>query len=175
LPTPFTVIPALQWTFGIDDTWAAMDVFGTAPTYGVGTDVGTTVRSFTYRYFTGIMPALYIGDGRTDPAKHRFLPRGAELELTVEYNATIDVERTKAASGAKRYIRLLGEGLRIGTGFNNTVLLQGAFVYPDGGFGEIGGESDGAETVTLRLESLPDDDTEDTEIRIINNISAFPS
>jgi hypothetical protein len=174
LLTPFTPLPALSWRFGIDNTWAAMDVTTAIPSYDVGTEISTTVKSFTFRYFTGVAPALYIGDGRTDPSKHKTMPRGAELELSVEYNATIDTERTKAAAGSKRYIRLLGEGARIGTGFNFSCLIQGAYVYPDGGFGEVGAESDGAETMTLRLESLPDDDTEDLEIKVINQENSFP-
>jgi len=174
LPTPFTLLPALGWKLYIDSSWAAMDVAGAAPSRGGGTQISTTMRSFTYRYFGGITPALFIGDGRTDPSKHRFMPRGAEIECTVEYNATIDAERTAAAAGTKRYVRLLGEDGQIGTGFNKTIKLQGAFIYPDGGFGGIGTEADGAETVTLKLESLPDDDTEDTEIEVINTLAAFP-
>lgn len=179
LPTPFNIIPALKWTIGFDDTWGAMDTFGVAPSWGVGADVSTTIRSFTFRYHTGISPALFIGDGRIDPSKHRFLPRGAELEFTIEGNSGFldgsSGEIAKAAAGTKRYIRLLGEGDRIGTGFNESVMIQGAYIYPDGGFGEIGGSTDGAETINVKLESLPDDDTEDVEIRVINTLSAFPS
>lgn len=174
LPTPFTPLAALGWKLYINDTWAAMDVAGSAPSRGGGTLIATTMKSFTYRYHTGIAPALFIGDGRTDPSKHRFLPRGAEIEASVEYNATVDAERVFAAAGSKRYVRLLGEGAQIGTGFNKTIKLQGAFVYPDGGFGSVGSESDGAETISLKLESLPDDDTEDTEIEVINTLATFP-
>lgn len=174
LPTPFTPLAALGWKAYIDANWAAMDVAGAAPSRGGGTQIATTIRSFTFRYHTGISPALFIGDGRTDPSKHRFLPRGAELEMSVEWNANVETERAAAEAGSKRYVRLLGEGARIGTGFNKTMKIQGAFVYPDGGFGEIGGETDGAETLTLRLESLPDDDTEDVEIEVINTLATFP-
>jgi hypothetical protein len=175
LPTPFTALPALSWKFYIDDTWAAMDTFAAAPSYLGGTQISTTVRSFKYTYHTGITPALFIGDGRTDPSKHRFGPRGAELELVCEFNASINSEIAKVASGSKRYCRLLGEGARIGTGFNKTMLVQGAFIYGPGGMGELGGEADGADTVTLKLSGLPDDDTEDTEIHVINNgVATFP-
>lgn len=174
LSTPFNKVPALKATIGINDTWAAMDVLGAAPTYGVGTTISTTIKSFTYRMDTGLSPALFIGDGRTDPAKHRPGPRGAELEFNAEFNANVNTEITKAETGAKRYIRLLIEGDRIGTGYNRTLLIQGAYVVPDGGMGEDGGESDGAHTKTLRYVSLPDDDTEFDEFRVINTLSAFP-
>lgn len=180
LQTPFSPLSALGWKLYIDDTWVAMDVAGAAPTRGGGTLIATTMKSFTYRYFGGLVPALFIGDGRTDPSKHRFLPRGAELEMTVEYNAAVETERTHAAQVPvaalpKRYVRLLGEDGRIGaTGFNKTIKIQGAMVYTDGGFGSIGTSADGAETVSLKLESLPDDDTEDTEIEVINTLAAFP-
>jgi hypothetical protein len=174
LSTPNNIPPALKATIGIDDTWAAMDVFGAAPTYGVGADISTTFKSYEIRVNTGIGPALFIGDGRTDPSKHRALPRGMEITFETEFNANINTEITKAETGAKRYVRILIEGDRIGTGYNRTLLVQGAFVYPDGGMGEDGGEADGIHTKTLRLQSLPDDDTEFDEIRVINTLSTFP-
>src|SRR3989304_5381716 len=174
LPTPFTSLAVLDWKLNINDTWVAMDILGAAPSYGGGAQIATTMRSFTYRYEGGIEPALFIGDGRKDPSKHRFLPRGAELEMTVEFNANIATELTKAEAASKRYIRLLGEGARIGTGYNKTMLIQGAYPYPDGGGGGVGREEGGAEVVTLRLVSLPDDDTEDLEIRLINTLATFP-
>jgi len=175
-PAAFTTLPVLNWKFYINDTWAAMDVLGAAPTYGGGAQVSTTVRSFTWRYQGGISPALYIGAGQTDPQGFKFSKRGPELELELEWNATLNTERTKAEASpsAKRYIRLLGEGARIGTGYNKTCLLQAAYIYPKGGFGPLGRDADGTEVVTLRLEGVADDDTEDTEVRIINTLSAFP-
>src|SRR3990172_8465440 len=174
-PTPFTTIPVLNWKLYIDDTWAAMDQLAVAPSYGGGALKSTTLRSFTYRYQGGISPALYIGAGQTDPQGFKFNKRGPELELEVEFNAVIAAERTKAeTSGTKRYVRLIAEGARIGTGYNKTILLQGAYIYPDGGFGELGRDADGTEVVTLRLEGVADDDTEDTEIRVINSMVSFP-
>ena len=174
LPTPFTIVSALNTKLYFDDTWAAMDILGAAPSYGGGVQIATTMKSFSWKYTGGINPALYIGDGRTDPAKHRFTRRGVELEMTVEFNASVAAELTKAETSSKRYVRLLIEGARIGTGYNKTVVLQGAFIYPDGGIGEVGSDEDGTEVITLRLESLADDDTEDTEVRVINTLSAFP-
>jgi len=175
-PTPFTTLPVLNWKFYIDDTWAAMDILGAAPTFGGGAQAATTVRSFTWRYQGGISPALYIGAGQTDPQGFKFSKRGPELELELEWNATLNTERTKAEASpsAKRYIRLLGEGARIGTGYNKTILLQAALIYPKGGFGPLGRDADGTEVVTLRLEGVADDDTEDTEVRVINSLTAFP-
>jgi len=175
-PAAFTTLPVLNWKFYINDTWAAMDVLGAAPSYGGGAQVSTTVRSFTWRYQGGISPALYIGAGQLDPQGFKFSKRGPELELELEWNATLNTERTKAEASpsAKRYIRLLGEGARIGTGYNKTCLLQAAYIYPKGGFGPLGRDADGTEVVTLRLEGVADDDTEDTEVRIINTLSAFP-
>lgn len=174
-------LPALSWKIYRNDTWAAMDVLGAAPTYGGGAQVSTTVRRFTWRYHTGQEPALYIGDGRTDPTTTRPGLRYAELELECENNDIISHattgERVKAAAGAVRFWRLLGEGARIGTGYNRTLLMQGAYIYPDGGFGSFGPEADGFDTVTLRLESVKDvggGANEDTEVRIINNLTSFP-
>lgn len=173
-PAPFTRLPVLNWRLFLDDSWAAMDILGAAPSYGGGAQISTTMKSFTWRYVGGIEPALYIGDGGTDPSGFRFTRRGVELEMELEWNATLAAERTKAEASAKRYVRLLGEGARIGTGYNKTVLLQGSFLYPDGGFGEVGREADGTEVVTVRLETVADDDTEDTEVRIINTLATFP-
>jgi hypothetical protein len=174
VPAVFTMLPALSWKVFFDASWAAMDTFAAAPSYDGGAQIATTVKSFTLTYKGGIEPALYIGDGRTDPSAHRFRRRGFELSMDVEYNANVLAEQAKAAAGSKTYVRLLGEGARIGTGFNKTFLAQGAFVYPDGGFGEIGGDDDGAETLSLKLESVSDDDAEDCEIKVINTIATFP-
>lgn len=174
LQTPFTPLSSLGWKLYIDNSWAAMDIAGAAPSRGGGTIIATTMKNFTYRYFGGLVPALFIGDGRTDPSKHRFLPRGSEIEATFEYNAAVDAERVFAAAGTKRYVRLLGEDGQIGTGFNKTIKLQGAFVYPDGGFGSVGSSANGAETISIKMESLPDDDTESDEIEVINTLATFP-
>lgn len=174
LPTPFTQLSTLGWKLYIDDTWTAMNVAGVAPSYGGGTQIATTVRRVTWTYRGGIDPALYIGDGRTDPSKHRPMPRGAELELECEFNSSLNTERTKAETPAKRFVRLLGEGARIGTGFNRTVLIQGCFQYLDGGFGPIGPDADGYDTVTLRLATTADDDVNDHEVRVINTLTTFP-
>ena len=175
-PAVFTTLPGLSWKLYFDDTWAAMDILGAAPSYGGGAQKATTMRSFTWRRKGGINPALYLGAGQTDPQGFKFKARGVELEMEVEFNAVVEAERVKAAtSGTKRYVRLLGEGARIGaSGYNKTILLQGSYIYPDGGFGEIGRDADGTETVSLRLETVADDDTEDCEIRLINTINAFP-
>jgi hypothetical protein len=174
-PTPFTVLPGLQWKLYINDTWAAMDTFAAAPSYAGGAQKSTTLRSFTWRRKGGIDPALYIGAGQIDPQGFNFKARGVELEMEVEFNAVIEAERLLAAtSGSKRYVRLLGEGARIGTGYNKTILLQGSYIYPDGGFGEIGRDADGTEIVTLRLETVADDDAEDCEVIVVNTLSTFP-
>jgi hypothetical protein len=175
LSSPFTNVPALSVKAYIDDTWAAMDVLGAAPSYGGGTQISTTITGIMLAVDTGNIPALYMGDGRTDPSKHQAVARGMELTLECEFNATVNAEIAKAEAGAKRYIRLLIEGARIGTGYNKTILAQGAFIYPDGGLGEDGGENDkGIHTKTLRLVSLPDDDTEFDEFRVINTIATYP-
>lgn len=172
-------LPALKWKFYRNDTWAAMDVLAAAPSYTGGAQVSTTIRKFTYRYFTGIEPALYIGDGRTDPSLHRPSARGAELEIECELNdfdlhATAG-EKAKAAAGAVRFFRLLGEGDRIGTGYNRTLLIQGAYIYPDGGHGSFGPDADGMDTVTLRVSTVRDITSgEDHEVRIISTNTAFP-
>jgi hypothetical protein len=174
LPTPFDMLAALDWKLYIDDTWAAMDIPGAAPTYGGGTQISSTMRSMTWRYITGISPALFVGDGRLDMATYRYGVRGVELEMEFEFNGSADTERGKFETPAKRFIRLLGEGSRIGTGFNKTVLLQGAFDYVDQGFGELGREANGNDVVALRLQTLADDDDNDLEVRVINTLTAFP-
>lgn len=168
--TDVTEHSALAWKFGSDTTWAAMDTLAAAPSYDVATDVTTTVRRFTWRYTTGIEPANYIGQGVTHPSIHRPSVRGAELELEVEGNTqSLTTWKAVATSGSKVFIRLLGEGARIGTGYNRTLLMQGAYIFPDGGYGSFGPEADGADTVTLRLQTVHDTtSSEDIEVRTIN-------
>lgn len=162
---------SLAWRFYSDVSWAAMDVLAAAPSYTGGTQIATTVRRFTWRYTTGIEPAYYIGQGVTHPSIHRPGVRGAELELEVEGNTqSLTTWKAVASSGSKVFIRLLGEGARIGTGYNRTLLMQGAYIFPDGGYGSFGPEADGADTVTLRLQTVHDTtSSEDHEVRVINN------
>lgn len=175
LPSEFNQVLALNWKLYIDDTWAAMDVAGAAPTYGGGAQKSQTVRSVRLRYKGGGAPATYVGDGRTDMSTYRYGVRGAELEMEVEMNDVADAERTKFVAGSKRYIRLLGEGDRLGTGFNRTLMFQGAFDYLDNGFGELGRDANGNDIVTLRLATVADDDANDFEARVIADVATYPA
>ena len=175
LPTPFDMLAALDWKLYIDDSWAAMDVDDGLPSYGGGTQISSTLRSFTWRYKGGIDPALFIGDGRLDMSTYRYGVRGVELELEFEFNGSADTERGKFETPSKRFIRLLGEGSQIATGYNKTVLLQGAFDYVDNGFGELGRDANGNDVVALRLETLADDNVNDVEVRVINTLTGFPA
>lgn len=161
LPTPFDLIAALDWALYVDDTWGGLG----------GTQIQSAMRSFTFRYMTGLSPALYIGDGRLDMADVRLGPRGAELEMTWENGASMDTELGKFESNAKRFIRLEATGDQIGAGENKRVRIDGAYQYDN--IGEPG-EADGNDTRTLSLRTVADDDSNDLLVEVLNSLTAYP-
>jgi len=165
LPTPFDLIAALDWKLYVDPSWATL---GT-------TQISTAMRSFTWRYNTGIMPALFIGDGRLDHADIRVQPRGAELSMEWEFGASADAERTAFEANSLRFIRFEAEGAQIGAGDNKRITIDGAYQYGDGGFGELGREADGNDTVPLTLRTVAESDTNDLSVAVLNSLATFPA
>lgn len=163
-PATFDMIAALDWKLYINDTFGAI---GT-------TNIATTLKSFTWKWDGGITPSLMMGDGRLDMADYRYGPRFAGLTMETELNSTLlnsaTGERAKYEAGAIRYIRLEALGSQIGTGLTKRIRLDGAYIYTDNGFGNLGPESEGHDTVSLSLESVRDSDTYDVNATIVNNV-----
>lgn len=165
LPTPFDLIAALDWQLFVDASWANLG----------NTQISAAMRSFTWRYNTGISPALYIGDGRLDHADIRVQPRGAELSMDWEFGASADAERTAFEANSLRFIRLQAEGAQIGAGDNKRITIDGAYQYGDGGFGELGSEADGNDTVSLSLRTVAESDTNDLQVEVLNSLATYPA
>ena len=163
-PATFDMIAALDWKLYIDNTQGGIG----------GTTIATTLRSFTWKWDGGIRPSLMMGDGRLDMADYKYGPRVASLEMEMELNATTlhstNGERAKYEAGAIRYIRLEALGSQIGTGLTKRIRLDGAYIYTDNGFGNLGSESEGHDTVRLSLESVRDTDTYDVNVTVVNNV-----
>jgi len=165
LPTPFDIVAALDWKLYIDDAWANLG----------DTQVAATLRSLTWRYMTGIDPALFVGDGRLDHSDYRVMPRGAEISAEFEFNGNAAIERAAFEASSKRYIRIEALGAQIGAGDTKRITIDGSYQYPDGGFGELGRESNGNDVVSLKLRTVADDDDNDLSVEVVNSLATFPA
>lgn len=167
LPTPFDIVAALDWKLYINNTVGAIG----------STNIATTLKSFTWRYNTGISGKLMMGDGRLDAADYSYSQRGATLELECEVNSAIlhstTGERAQFENGAKRYIRLEALGSQIGTGLFKRVRLDASYIYNDNGFGRLGSESEGKDTVRLSFRQVDDSDTYSQDISVVNTLANY--
>lgn len=166
--------PALLTKVYIDDTWANLGM----------TQITGQVKSFRWRWANAVRPEWFL-DGRADLdlSTHVIRRRTPELEMRIAVdpaaNQVADDELTQKRASAGRAVRIeMDDGVEIDVGgaLNRYVHIDGFYYHTSESVRRRGEDEDGNLILDLRLRGAYEtSQAQDTEVRVENNLSSWPS
>jgi hypothetical protein len=141
-----------------------------------GATIGTSQKSQTVAEFTLKIPTALEGkdflDGNLWHSDYSEDATAIELDMTVQFNDTVNAEYENYSNGVKRFIRLEFEGSTIVTTFKKKLTLDLCGIYT--GWDGLG-KQDGMSIVNVKLASIYDATWDnDWNVKVVNALAVLP-